>query len=117
MYRSAVAFVMLMAMLWQSIALARPGSTVNVLADLEHAALHWQQEGHHHDADGSFHLDDSPASTIHVLSDQVTATTALLPTVSHHFPPNACALPGALQDPHVPEPFLDGLLRPPRLHA
>ena len=67
-------------MLWQSVALARPGSTVNVLSDLAHAALHWQQEGHHHHDDGSFHLDDSPASAFHLLGDHLTVTTALLPS-------------------------------------
>ncbi|MFN5156002.1 MAG: hypothetical protein ACK5Y7_02910 [Betaproteobacteria bacterium] len=114
MRRSAVLFVMLFALLWQSLALARPGSTINVLADLEHAALHWQQEGHHHHEDGSFHLDDSQASQFHLLSDHLTPATALLPAVSHHFPPSASAQPGGLHGTRVPDPFLDGLLRPPR---
>jgi hypothetical protein len=108
---------MLFAMLWQSVALARPGSTVNVVADLEHAALHWQEEGHHHHDDGSLHLDDSQASTFHVLSDHLTVTTALLPASSHHFPASASARPGGLRDASMPDPFLDGLLRPPRLRA
>jgi hypothetical protein len=108
---------MLLAMLWQSLALARPGSTVNVLADLEHAALHWQGEGHHHHHDGAVHLDDSEASTLHVLSDHVMATTALLPAASHHFPPSTSARPGGLHDARVPDPFLDDLLRPPRLRV
>lgn len=117
MRRSAVLLVMLFAMLWQSVALARPGSTVNVLADLEHAALHWQEEGHHHHDDGSFHLDDSQASTFHILSDHLTVTTVLLAASSHHFPSSASARPCGLHDAPVPDPFLDGLLRPPRLRA
>lgn len=108
---------MLLAMLWQSVALARPGSTVNVLADLEHAALHWQQEGHHHHEDGSFHLDDSQASTLHLLSDHLTVSTALLPAMSHQVAPSASGRPGGLHDGPVPDPFLDGLLRPPRAHS
>ena len=43
-----VLLVMLFAVLWQMVAVARPGSTLNALADLEHSALHWQDEGHHH---------------------------------------------------------------------
>jgi hypothetical protein len=117
MHRSAVLLVLLFAMLWQAVALARPGSTVNVLADAEHAALHWQEEGHHHHEDGSFHLDDSSASTFHGLSDHLTLTTALLPAVSHHFPLGASPPPGALRDTRVADPFLDGLLRPPRSPA
>lgn len=117
MRRSAVLLVMLFVMLWQSVALARPGSTVNVLADIEHAALHWQAQGHHHHHDGSFHLDDSQASTLHLLSDHLTVTTALLPAVSPHFPASTSAPPGGLHEARVPDPFLDGLLRPPRFHA
>ena len=54
---------MLLAMLWQSVALARVGSTVNVLVDLEQAALHWQdrtgqdRSHHHHDDGWSPHAD------------------------------------------------------------
>jgi hypothetical protein len=114
MRRSAVLLVMLGAMLWQSVAMARMGSTVNVLADLEHAALHWQEEGHHHHEDGSYHLDDSNDSARHMFSDQVSATTALLVTASHDFPPQGSNAPGGLHDTVVPNPTLDGLLRPPR---
>jgi hypothetical protein len=117
MCRSLVVVVMLAAMLWQSVAMARPGSTVNVLADLEHAALHWQEEGHHHHDDGSFHLDDSQASKFHVLADHLTIGTALLPAISHNLPPVSSSRPGGLDDTRVPDPFLDGLLRPPRLRA
>ena len=117
MRRSAVLFVMLFAMLWQSLAQARPGSTINVLADAEHAALHWQEEGHHHHDDGSFHLDDSPASTFHLVSDHLAATTALLQASLRHFPPSASAPPDGLHHTRVPDPLLDGLLRPPRLQA
>ena len=114
MRRSAVLLVMLFAMLWQTVAVARAGSTMNALADLEHAALHWQEEGHHHHEDGSYHLDDSNASAQHVLSDHVSATTALMVTASHHFPPLGSAAPRCLHDTLVPNPTLDGLLRPPR---
>lgn len=116
MRRSAVLFAVLFAMLWQAVALARPGSAVNVLADIEHAALHWLNEGHHHHDDGSLTLDDSQASTAHVLADQLTVTTALVPTVHHHFLPGASAPPGGLLGTLAPDPFLDGLLRPPRVH-
>jgi hypothetical protein len=117
MRRTAVVLVLLLAMLWQSVALARPGSSVNVLADVAHAALHWQNEGHHHHDDGSVQLDDSPASVQHVLTDHLTATAALAPVLALHVPPQARARPGGLCVVSVPAPFLDGLLRPPRSHA
>jgi hypothetical protein len=114
MRRSAVLFAMLFAMLWQSVALARVGSTVNALADLEHAALHWQEKAHHHHEDGSYHLDDSKESTQHVLTDHVSATAALMVALSQDFPLQGSAAPGGLHDTVVPNPTLDGLLRPPR---
>lgn len=114
MRRTAVLLVMLFAMLWQSLALARAGSTVNALADLEHAVLHWQEEGHHHHEDGSYHLDDSNESVQHVLSDQVGATAALMLAASRDFLPMGSAAPGGLHDTAVPNPTHDGLLRPPR---
>jgi hypothetical protein len=117
MRRTTVLIVMLFAMLWQSVALARIGSTVNALADMEHAALHWQEEGHHHHEDGSYHQDDSSDSAQHVLIDHVSGTVALMVTASHHFPPLGSAAPGGLHETHVPDPTLDGLLRPPRPRA
>ena len=105
---------MLFAILWQTVAVARAGSTMNALADLEHTALHWQEEGHHHHEDGSYHLDDSSASAQHVLSDHVSATAALMATAPHHFPSLGSTAPGGLRASVVPSPTLDGLLRPPR---
>lgn len=105
---------MLFAMLWQSVALARVGSTVNALADLEHVALHWQQAGHHHHDDGSYHLDDSSASVQHVLSDHVSATAVLLVSSSYDVPHLASSAPGGPHTSLVPDPALEGLLRPPR---
>ena len=105
---------MLIAMLWQSVALARAWSTVNPLADMEHTTLHWQEEGHHHHEDGAYHLDDSPESVQHVIGDHVSASAALLASASYDFPSLASALPGGLHKTPVPDPDLEGLLRPPR---
>ncbi len=114
MRRSTVLLVMLFAMLWQSVALARVSPTMNALADLEHAALHWQEEGHHHHDDGSYHLDDSNESTQHVVTDHLSASLAMAAPSSHDFPPLGSAAPGGLHETLVPSPTLDGLLRPPR---
>lgn len=114
MGRSLVLLVMLFAMLWQSVVHARAGSTVNALADMEHAALHWQEEGHHHHDDGTYHLDDSPESAQHIISDHVSASAALLVSSSHDFPSLASALSAGLHKAPVPDPDAEGLLRPPR---
>ena len=114
MRRFSVLLVMLFAILWQSVALARAGSTVNALADMEHTALHWQEEGHHHHEDGSYHLDNSPESVQHVIIDHVSVFAALLVSALHDFPPLGSAAPGGLHKAPVPDPDPEGLLRPPR---
>jgi hypothetical protein len=115
MSRLAVLLALLFAMLWQSLALARVGSTVNVLADMEHAALHWGEESHHHHDDGSYHLDDSNESAQHVFTDQVSATAALFAAMPRIVSHARAAAPAGGQEQVPPSPDIDGLLRPPRL--
>lgn len=106
---------MLFALLWQSVALARVGSTVNVITDLGHAALHWQDQAHHHHGDGSYHLDDSDESAQHLAADHLSASLAMVAPSPHEFPPPGSAAAGGVHETGVPDPTLDGLLRPPRL--
>jgi hypothetical protein len=117
MRRSSILLVMLLAMLWQSVAMARPGSTVNALVDLEHALLHWHGEGHHHLEDGSYQQDDSKESVQHVVTDHLNASLAWTAASSHDFPPLGSAAPDGPHERLVPNPALDGLLRPPRSRA
>ncbi|WP_367180951.1 hypothetical protein [uncultured Piscinibacter sp.] len=88
-----------------------------MLSDTEHAALHWQQAGHHHHEDGSYHLDDSNESDQHVIADHVSASAALVTLVGHDFPSALSSSPRGLNEGRAPHPFLDGLLRPPRRHS
>ena len=119
MRRSAVLIVVLFGMLWQSMALARVGSTVNALTDPAHAALHWQGESHHHHDDGSYHLDDSKESVQHAITDPLSATLAMVlaaPSWHDAAPLGSAASEGQRTTP-VPNPTLDGLLRPPQPRA
>ncbi len=117
MRRSAILLVMLFAMLWQSVAMARIGSTVNVLADLEHATLHWLEEAHHHHEDGSYHQDDSKESVQHVVMDHLSTSLALAAGSLNDFPPLRSPTPDGLRERIRPNPALDGLLRPPRFRS
>lgn len=123
MPRAAVLVVLMLSMLWQSIALARIGSSVNVLADAAHAALHWHETAHHHHDDGSYHLVDAAApgeaadAAQHVLTDPVGASTALLMASMPGFPAAGSLRPLMGPPGAWPEHALDGLLRPPRPHA
>ena len=118
MRRPVIVLVVLFAMLWQSITLARPGSTVRLLEDFEHAALHWQAAGHHHHDDGTYHVDDSSESVQHVVTDHASASAAaLIASIDHDFAIAPSEKPSALRQALVTHPFLDGLLRPPRLRS
>lgn len=117
MRRSAILFFMLFAMLWQSVAMARLGSTVNAMVDPEHASLHWQEAGHHHHGDDSYHLDDSNESVQHVVMDHTSSSAVWMALSSPHFPPQGLTVPKDHPRALVPDPDLDGLLRPPRHHS
>jgi hypothetical protein len=117
MKRPAIILAMLIALLWQSVAMARIGSMVNPLLDLEHATLHWQETAHHHDDDGSLHLDESRESVQHVAIDHLNASLDMGAQTAHGLLPLGSATPNGLQRQAVPNPALDGLLRPPRFWA
>ena len=114
MRRSAILITMLFAMLWQSVALARSGISAEALADLQHAVMHWQDEGHHHHDDGSYHLGDSDESTRHLMADHVNVPALLLITRAPLLRLDEGA-PGQWDARARPHPFVDGPLRPPRL--
>ena len=97
--------------------MARFGSTVSPLGDLQHASLHWQNVAHHHHDDGSYHPDDSSESVQHVVIDHVNVLIALTALPAHGLPCLASVVPGGWQDAAAPNPALDGLLRPPRPRA
>lgn len=87
----------------------------NGYADLTHTAMHWDQEAHHHHGDsGEYHLDDSDESTQHLMADQAHAAAVLPVAGSYYFRPGAISS-ASLPEYPGPNPFLEGLLRPPRL--
>lgn len=115
MRRFATVTLMVLALLWQSVALARVGSTVNVLADLEHAALHWQSTSHHHHDDGSYHEEDSAEATQHLMTDHLGASLEMVVGAEVVVPQGPGAAPEESPRLQCPSPPPDGLLRPPRL--
>ncbi|MBA3623993.1 MAG: hypothetical protein H0W48_05995 [Methylibium sp.] len=117
MNRAGIVIALLVAMLWQSMALAHAGGAVEAVSDPAHAVLHWQDEGHHHHDDGSRHFDDSDESVQHLFVDHVTAPVALLHAVSASTSPLGSSVPGEQCESMAPQPFIDGPLRPPRLTA
>ncbi|HSW08035.1 hypothetical protein [Aquabacterium sp.] len=117
MHRRLVALLAMIALVWQSAAFAPAGVLPEVLASLEHASLHWQDEGHHHHGDGSWHVDESTESTLHVMADHVGSSPALHSTLTLTLTPVASESPPATGSCEVTAPFLEGPLRPPRATA
>lgn len=115
--RTVIAIALMLTLLWQSFGLARADSTGEALADREHAAFHWQDEGHHHHDDGAYHVEDSSDSVRHLLADHVTAPLGLLLGTATSFPPTGSVRPGTELRSWPPHPDPDGLFRPPRLSA
>lgn len=106
-----VIVMLLLALLSQALAL--PGAGAGA-ADPAHAALHWQGERHHHHDDGSQHVDDSAESDQHLVADQAYGAVALLPAMQTTFFQPGSTLALMASESSATQPFLDGLLRPPR---
>ena len=112
-----VPLILAFALVWQSLALGHPGSSVNLLLDAAHAVLHWQGIGHHHHDDGSVQIDESPDASRHLLTDHAGGFTGL-PAAQPDTPaPVASSMPCGRPAGAGPPPFLEGPLKPPRLSA
>ena len=114
MHRRLIAFMAMMALLWQSVAIAPAGFLPGILADVEHAVLHWQDEDHHHHADGSWHVDESTESDQHAAADHVGSSPALHSTVTLRWAAMRSQSPPAACSSAFSAPFLEDPLRPPR---
>jgi glyoxylase-like metal-dependent hydrolase (beta-lactamase superfamily II) len=85
--RHVIVFFVLIAMLWQSAAAGIAGPSSRLLGDVQHAALHLDEQAHHHHDDGSWHVDDSAESVQHLMADHVQTSVALLLVVGASFEP------------------------------
>lgn len=110
----ATVTLMVFALLWQSVALARVGSSVNVLADLEHAALHWLGASHHHHDDGSYHEEESAEAKQHLMTDHLGASLEMAAGPEALVPQGPSASPDGRPTAPCPSPPPGRLLRPPR---
>lgn len=112
--RQALALFVLISMLAQA-AMAGQLSMHGSAASLAHAALHWNEEAHHHHDDGSLHQDVSDESIQHIQSDGWLSAASLPACHLCH----GLALPPFTEHdltsgPAPPAPYLEGLKRPPR---
>lgn len=117
MRRGFVLVFLVMSAFWQVIAIAGQATAFGNKEEAAHALLHWQEENHHHDADGSVTQDDSDESLQHVVADGCLGSIAVWATASFGFEPASALRPSTRIDRALPTPPPDGLRRPPRLIA
>lgn len=114
MRRVLVLVFVLMSMLWQATAVAGPMALARAGEDLAHAALHWQEEGHHHHEDGGYTADGSYESMQHIVADAALGAPFIGATPTAAFPPNGSPSPRMSPEDHLPAPALERLRRPPK---
>lgn len=102
------------AMLFQALAIAHLGAAMPKSSDLMHSVLHWAGQAHEHHDDGTWQIDDSAAASQHVAGDQLTNPVALPDSTSLAVLPSSSNAPAAHDSNGLPHPHLAGPLRPPR---
>lgn len=113
--RRRLSILLVLCMLWQSLACAGLGVLVTEGKEMVHAMLHFEGVSHHHDdhVDG-FHLDDSAASRQHVMNDACLFAPVLLAEVVLPLLSLRAERPAVAIATEPAQPFLMGLERPPR---
>ncbi len=118
MRRTLVLAIVLVSLFCQGLSATGQGLMAHTGTDLDHAALHWQKIGHHHDADGDYHADDSDEAMSHVvLTGGPLSGGALLYDPVALLLGVAAVPPPSRSDTVPAPPYIDGIRRPPRLAA
>jgi hypothetical protein len=104
--RKFTVFVLVVAALWQGLATARQGLVGDYAEGFAHALMHWENEGHHHNDDGTFHADTSDESVRHVALDGSSPGGGLLPDTGRVlFSPLAAKARAPLRESALAPPF------------
>ena len=114
MLRVLVLIAFLLANSWQPAALARVGSLVVGLADVQHTQLHAQQVAHQHHHDGSYQVDSSLEAAQHVMLDHLISCAVVGSLYSTRIPLSGGAALSSFNESFLMRHALDGLFRPPR---
>ena len=117
MSRPIRALLLMLAVVWQTVALFTPWVSSHWAAELDHMAVHTQGDGHHHHADQTLHLDDNDAGLMHQHTDTSTHSLGLWQDTTLHFISASRSAVVSRADALGPPPHLDGLLRPPQTNS
>lgn len=114
MLRAVRAFLLLIAMLWQTLAWVTPYGISLRTNDLAHQTVHVLEQNHHHHADASLHMGEDVDSDKHLHPDNGAQSVGLFASSERPvFALGPESLPRSI-DLEPPSVVLDGLLRPPQ---
>lgn len=112
--RRLICILLLMCLPLQSFALQGGSMLFGTDASLEHEIAHDDHVPHHHDGDGSLHYDDSEESSEHVQDHSNCSQPADLSVPKLPVAPEQLVSLVKLEfSRFIPDPYLDGPLRPP----
>jgi hypothetical protein len=101
-------------LVWQALASPAHAHVFEMAHDLDHALLHLTSEPHHHDDQGDIRIDGSIDSQRHIVADACHSSPFLAPTGWTCFPNALPPSPALTDDILGPDPYLQGIKRPPR---
>ena len=112
--RRLICLLLLMCLPLQSFALHGVSLVRGGDAGLAHEIAHDEQVQHHHEDDGSIHYDSSDESAQHIQDHSCSQQALYLPApqLARH-PEQLISVTKPEFARFIPEPFLDGPLRPP----
>ena len=106
--------LILVAMLWQAVAMLSPNYVAQRSGEMTHWVVHAQDANHHHHHDDrSLHMDDSGGSVVHSHADGSLTAAGLLTASQEGLPVLPPEAPAAVDVLPFEPPFIEGLLRPP----
>lgn len=113
--RRLLCIFLLMCLPLQSFAALGVALFAGADANLAHQVAHDEQlQHHHHDDSGSVHFDDSDESAKHIQDHPTSSQPVFLAAVTMPVAPEqVSSLEQGEFARFIPEPFLDGPLRPP----
>lgn len=116
MRKAPIIFLLVISLVWHSFATANVSAAYEHGEGAAHAAMHLENEPHHHHDDGTLQQDGSDESVKHVYADGCANSAGVMPA---HFAALFDDLRAGAQFSNSatahPPPVLEGLRRPPRL--
>ena len=113
MFRRWVVLVLLALQLLPALALV-PGQANALTLEIDHALVHQSGQGHHHDDTLTFELDDDGAALPHAHHDTGHHSALPLDVPDLRLPSAEPSARLIFLASRLPDPHLEGPLRPPR---